>query len=220
MSGGLTADTPLVWALRRALQLLAFTLPLALLLLAVDVTDDNRLAAAMLQLGAVSGIGAGLTITYLSRLSEPWFPEPGRLAERWASAATATSFVVGVVALVTLASSSALGFDPSLQFLQLISALDIAWVVAAGAIGATWRFGRAAGWTVGTGLLFLCLWAVWRYLDAVGFDEFGGWLVDEDALMRLVLPYDMVAASIALGSVALGAPASAKRLSTSEADRL
>lgn len=217
MQGRLT-PIPLVWSLRRATQFLAVTLPAALLLLLVEVGDGNRLTVAMIQLGAIAVVGAGLAVVYIGRLDEPWFPGGGTVSERWASAAGATSFVVGVVALLTLASSSALRFEPSLQFLQLVSALDIAWVVAAGAIGATWLFGRPGGLAVGSALLALCLWAVWRYLDVVGFDETGGWLVDEDALRRLVLPYDMVAALVALGSVGLGAPASARRLRSQGVD--
>ena len=51
----------------------------------------------------------------------------------------------------------------------------------------------------------MCVWSIWRYLDQVGFTDSGGWLVDADALNRLVFPLDMAAAVIAIGSLWIGA---------------
>jgi hypothetical protein len=55
---------------------------------------------------------------------------------------------------------------------------------------------------VGAGLLVgvACVFSIWNYLRVVGFATDGGWLLDGGELMRLVLPFDMVAAIVA-GSV-------------------
>jgi hypothetical protein len=111
--------------------------------------------------------------------------------------------VTGVVGLVTLASSAALRYQPSLQFLQLLSALDIAWVVAAVIIGIRLGWGRAglvAGGVVGA----FCVWSIWNYLRVVGLAPDGGWELRGDELMRLVLPFDMAAAVVAIGLVGEG----------------
>ena len=62
-----------------------------------------------------------------------------------ASGVSVVFLVTGMVGLVTLASSAALQYPPSLQFLQLLSALDIAWAGAALVIGIyrAWRLPAA-----------------------------------------------------------------------------
>ena len=73
---------------------------------------------------------------------EPWFTHTRR---PWlASTASLVAAVVGFSALLTLATSAAARYDPSLQFLQLLSSLDIAWVVAALFIGARLLWGAVA----------------------------------------------------------------------------
>lgn len=104
----------------------------------------------------------------------------------------------GVVALVTLATAAALRFDPSLQFLQLLPALDIVWAGAALVIGVGWLRGRSAALAAGIILAVACVWSVWNYLRVVGFSSDGGWLVDRGEMMRLVLPFDMIAAAVAV----------------------
>jgi len=61
----------------------------------------------------------------------------------------------------SLATSAALRYDPSLQFLQLLSSLDIAWAATALALGARRRFGPrvAAGAELKLDLAF----AYWRW---------------------------------------------------------
>jgi hypothetical protein len=108
-----------------------------------------------------------------------------------------------VVALVTLATAAALRFDPSLQFLQLLSTLDIAWSVAALYFGVRWLKGETLGRMAGAMLAVVCIWSIWNYLRIVGFTDSGGWLVDAGALGRWVLPFDTAAALLALGSLVL-----------------
>ena len=69
-----------------------------------------------------------------------------RNIHRWGSILIAVPvaivIVTGVTALVTLATTAALRFEPSLQFLQLLSALDIAWVVAGTTLAVRSLWGR------------------------------------------------------------------------------
>jgi len=112
--------------------------------------------------------------------------------------------VTGAVGLVTLATSAALRYDASLQFLQMLSALDIAWAAAALTLGLLRRFGPGLA-TAGAAVLgVVCVWAIWRYLDVVGFGPDGEWIVSASDLNRLVLPYDMGAAVLALTAFSLG----------------
>jgi hypothetical protein len=133
-------------------------------------------------------------------LGQPWSPF-------WRGASSGISIVflvTGMVGLVTLASSAALGYPPSMQFLQLLSALDIAWAGAALAIGAYRAWGLGAAASFGTILGIVCIWSIWRYLDAVGFGPAGEWIVDEAALARYVLPFDVVAAAVGIGFFVFG----------------
>ncbi len=130
----------------------------------------------------------------------PWSPF-------WRSAASGVSvvfLVTGMVGLVTLASSAALRYPPSMQFLQLLSALDIAWAGAALVIGVYRVWGLPAAATVGTMLGIICVWSIWRYLDVVGFGPGGEWIVDSAALARYVLSFDVAAAAMAVGAFVFG----------------
>ena len=117
-----------------------------------------------------------------------------------ASGVVVIVLVTGVVALVTLASSAALRYPPSLQFLQLLSAVDIAWVVAAFVIGAGRAWGRSAGVIGGLLVGIVCVAAIYAYLGLVGFGPAGEWIVDGSALWTRVIPVDMAAA---LGAIAV-----------------
>ena len=110
----------------------------------------------------------------------------------------------GVVGLVTLASSVALGFDVSTQFLQLLSALDIAWVVAATVVGATRARGRTIGLVAGALIGLVCVWSISFYLSKVGFGPEGDWVVSGSALLRYVIPFDVMAAIVAIGVFVYG----------------
>ncbi len=130
----------------------------------------------------------------------PWYGSSGwTVGRRWF--ATAVSFIVivtGVTALVTLASSAALRFEASLQFLQLLSALDIAWVVAGTMLAVRWIWGSAASVLAGAMMATICVASIALYVAEVGLDPNGGWLVDGDALLRLVLPFDVAAPIITI----------------------
>ena len=142
-----------------------------------------------------------VTAVWLAPLAGPdWFL--GRAWSAWwrlvASGVTVVVITTGVVGLVTLASSAALQFPPSMQFLQLLSALDIAWAGGALVVGAHRAWGRAAAVTAGVVLGVVCVFAIWRYLDVVGFGPSGEWIVDGPALWRNVIPADTAAALVAI----------------------
>ena len=135
-----------------------------------------------------------------------WFL--GRAWSAWwrlvASGVTVVVITTGVVGLVTLASSAALQFPPSMQFLQLLSALDIAWAGGALVVGAHRAWGRAAAVAAGVVLGVVCVFAIWRYLDVVGFGPSGEWIVDGPALWRNVIPADTAAALAAIAVFTYG----------------
>lgn len=164
------------------------------------------LAIVVFHLAVLVGLGLVAVIRLAPLAGVDWF-EGQSWSPFWRSAASGISvvfLVTGMVGLVTLASSAALRYPPSLQFLQLISALDIAWAGAALVIGTyrAWRVPAAV--TAGTLLAIVCVWSIWRYLDVVGFGPAGEWIVDSEALARYVLPFDVAAAVMAIGAFVLG----------------
>lgn len=133
-------------------------------------------------------------------LGRPWSPF-WRLS---ASGVAIVFLVTGVVGLVALASSAALRYPPSMQFLQLLSALDIAWAATALIVGLHRGWGRWVAIAGGAALAVVCVWAIWRYLDVVGLGPDGAWIVDAGALFEHVLPYDTAAAIAAVAAFLLG----------------
>lgn len=199
---------PLERALILTVQWLVPALAASLLLLAVP-QPDHPLALFIVQLSVIVAFGVALAVQ-MTRLvaADDWFAgsgwPPGR--RRLAAASTLVAVTTGAVGLVTLASSAALRLEPSLQFLQLLSALDIAWAGAAVALGSYLRWGtRTAAWIGGTVLAILCVISIWRYLDIVGFTAVGGWKVSGSDLLRHVIPFDMVAAGVAIVLLWVGA---------------
>lgn len=187
------------------LPFLAVGLLAAVPMFLLPMTDDLLLAST-LHLSAVVLLGLAAAVVLAPLADDTWFAGTGlgRLMRSLASAAGVVALVTGMVALVTLATSAALRFQPSLQFLQLLSALDIAWAAAAIVIGAyRWR-GRAMAVVAGLLTGTVCIWSIWRYLDQVGFAEDGGWLLDGAELMRLVIPVDMVAGVVAIAVLVAG----------------
>ena len=186
------------------------------LLLAVP-TPHGSTPWILFHLSVIVAGGLALTMTLGRYLQNPWFPALAPVRSLLASAASIVVLVTGAVGIVTLASSAALRLDPSLQFLQLLSALDIAWVVGATAIGATLLKGRTVGWIAGSMMVAVCVWSVATYLMAVGYTPSGGWLVDGKAMWRYILPYDIAAAVIALTTLGFGVRAKASQTHADQA---
>jgi len=195
---------PIERALGTALRWVVVGALLGLPLFAISVAGHEA-GWSTAHLGALVAFEVGLALT-LAPLAdrEGWFESLQLFAGSIAAAASVVALVTGAAALVTLATSAALRFDPSLQFLQLLSALDIAWVVAASAIGARRLWGPAAGAGAAAVIAVFCVWSIWRYLDVVGVGADGEWLVDGGELMRLVLPNDMAAAAVAVAILVTG----------------
>jgi hypothetical protein len=190
-------------AIGRSIRWLLAGLIITPVLLAIP-TPHGSTPWILFHLTVVVTYGLSLTMRLVDDVRPPWFDGLGPARSLLASAASLVVLVTGVVGLVTLASSAALRLDPSLEFLQLLSALDIAWVLGATSLGATFIAGRAAGWVAGAVLVAVCVWSVATYLIAVGYTPSGGWLVDGDAMWRYILPYDTAAAIIAITTLLLG----------------
>lgn len=192
---------PLERALVTTVRWLVPALVVSLPLLVVPATDRPfGLLFAHLSLIVVFGIALAVRLAGQVEASG-WFVGTGWPAgrRRLAAASALVALVTGAVALVTLASSAALRLQPSLQFLQLLSTMDIAWTGGAIAIGSYLRWGtRRAAWIGGLVLGVFCLYSIWRYLDAVGFTPDGGWEVSRSDLIRYVIPFDVVAAVTAV----------------------
>lgn len=177
---------------------------------------DDPLKVVTVHLAIVVLFGFNLTLRVAPHATASWFHDGNRgVGTRLTfSGIVAVIIVTGVVGLVTLASSAALQLQPSLQFLQLLSALDIAWVVAALVIGGTRAWSRPVGMALGLSVGAFCIWSIWNYLRIVGFASDGGWLLDGSQLMRLVLPFDMAAALLAIGVFVVGTRRAAAATST------
>ncbi|MCL1600063.1 MAG: hypothetical protein M3112_00835 [Actinomycetia bacterium] len=197
---------PIERALLRTVPLLVTGLLLAIPLLLIDPGAD-LVVAFTVQLSVLVAFGLMLANVLVPLGTPQWFAGIGwsPFVRLIAGGIGLVVLVTGTVGLVTLASSAALGFDPSTQFLQLISALDIAWVGAAVTIGAYRAWGRR--WAVAGGAVIgvVCVWSIWTYLDHVGFGPDGEWIVSSPDLMRFVLPFDVVAAFTAVGVFLFGA---------------
>lgn len=165
----------------------------------------DLLTVAVVHLSAIVTFGFLLTVTLRAGADTLAAGRSDTTGSRFARAAAVVAIVTGVALVITLVSSSALGYEVSLQFLLVLSALDIAWVVAATYYGLRWRLGELGGLAGGTAIAVMCVWSIWRYLDQVGFTGSGGWLVDADALNRLVFPLDVAAAVIAVSALWIGA---------------
>ncbi len=201
------AGHPLEAALVRALRLLVAGGLGALVLLAVRApTEATAQPLLLTHLSGLVALGLAGAVWIAPLIDRPgWFPQLERVGRRWASAASLVAVVTGLVGLATLASSAALRFHPSLQLLQLLSALDIVWAGTALYLGVRWLAGTNWALVAGVGLGVFCVWSIWRYLDEVGLGPEGSWLVDGSALWRLVIPADVAAAVAALAMLGWGA---------------
>ena len=190
-------------ALIRSLRWLAGGLLVApLLLLVRQPAHDSLLAWSTTHTALLVALGFATMLDLARYVDEPMFTMISSMRlRRFATAGSLVALVTGVVALVTLATAAALRLDASLQFLQLLSALDIAWSVTALYFGVRWLRGELPARVAGALLSVVCIWSIWNYLRIVGFGANGGWVVDGSALLRWVLPFDTMAAVLALGSL-------------------
>ncbi|MEA3510797.1 MAG: hypothetical protein U9R51_05110 [Actinomycetota bacterium] len=199
------SDTPMERAVLATVPFLAIGLIASVPLLFVRWSSPP-LTIVIVHLAALVLLGLVAVIRLAPMAGNDWFngqswPPFWRLT---ASGISAVFLATGMVGLVTLASSAALRYPPSLQFLQLLSALDIAWAGAALVIGVyrAWRLPAAV--TAGIVLAIICVWSIWRYLDVVGFGPAGEWMVDSAALAKYVLPFDVAAAVMAIVAFVFG----------------
>ncbi len=200
-------ETILGTGLKRLLQ---WAIPLSLVALLLPAPDgDGLLRYALIHLTVIQIATFFFTIEMSPLTDEPWF---GHNKRPWlASSASLVAAVVGFSGLLTLATSAAARYDPSLQFLQLLSSLDIAWVVAALYLGARMLWGRPIALALGAVLIAACVLSIALYLNSVGFTSAGGWLVDGGEMMRFIIPADTVAALIATSVLLLASHRSERR---------
>ena len=206
MTGPHPVERVLALGTRRLFQ---WGIPLAIVALAFPApgADEGLLAYTLTHLAIIQVITFIFTIEISTLSDTPWFTH---LRRPWlASSASLIAAVVGFSALLTLATSAAARYDVSLQFLQLLSSLDIAWVVAAIYLGSRRLWGGRIGFAVGLALVAVCVWSIALYLQVVGFTDAGGWLVHGAQMLRIVLPADTLAAVISL-SVFISAARSAQ----------
>jgi hypothetical protein len=196
---------PIEQALVKALRWLIAGLVASVPLLFVDIGDDPTVAF-LVHLGVLVAFGVALSTALLPESGSDWFA--GSAWPEWtrfmASGIGIVVLTTGVVGLVTLASSAALRYDPSTQFLQLLSALDIAWVTAAVVLGAHRAWSRSAGIAGGIVMGIVCVWSIWYYLEAAAFGPKGQWVVSGSDLASRVIPFDAAAAIIAVGLFTFG----------------
>lgn len=197
---------PIEHILRTGLKrLLQWGIPLSAvaLVLPAPASDDGLLGYMLVHLGVAQVITLLFAIEVAPLTDRPWFPSVRR---SWlASASSVVAAVVGFSALLTLATSAAARYDVSLQFLQLLSSLDIAWVVAALYLGSRWLWGRRIGLILGGLLLAACVISIAIYLNVVGFTDEGGWLVSGGDMLRIVISSDLMAAAVSLSVLAAAA---------------
>jgi len=191
---------PIERALLRTVPWLAAGLIASLPLLFVP-PPKTPLTWFSLQLVLLVAYSLVLTFVLMPLGDEAWFAAMGwgPWLRAIASGIALVVLVTGTVGLVTLASSATLGLDPSLQYLQLLSALDIAWVAAAVMLGVYRTKGRALAVVAGSIVGIICVWSIWNYLNIVGFGPGGSWIGFGPDLIRYVIPVDVVSAFLAVG---------------------
>ncbi len=179
-------------------RLLLWGIPLAVITLIFPAPspDAGLLTYSLVHLGVLQLAALVFAAEITRSLDRPWF---SGIRRPWlASSASLVALVTGFAALLTLATSAAARYDVSLQFLQLLSSLDIAWVTAALFYGARRLAGPVVAWMAATALVVACIGSIAAYLVVVGFTPEGGWQVSSGDLMTIVLPADMTAAIISV----------------------
>lgn len=203
---------PLERAVLRSLVWLGAGLAAALPLLLVPASSDRRWDL-IIHLSLLVLFSLGLTWRLAPVEPDGWFAAApwSRFVRFLAASASLVVIVTGATALVTLASSAALRFEPSLQFLQLLSALDIAWVVGGTTLATSYLWGNRVAAAAGAMMSVICVMSIALYLGEVGLDPNGGWLVDGGQMLRLVIPFDIVAATLTVTLLVLAARRSVDR---------
>ncbi len=215
--GNASSSHPLETALGLSLKrLLQWGIPLSVigLVFKAPAPDDGLLVYKIAHLLVLQVAALVLAAELAHLLDRPWFATVRR---SWmASAASLIAVVTGFSALLTLATSAAARYEPSLQFLQLLSSLDIAWVTAALFYGAWKLWGRFSAWMLASLIVVACVASIAAYLNVVGFADSGGWLVDGSKLWTIVIPADMAAATVALSVLLVAGWRSANRPSSAD----
>jgi hypothetical protein len=169
-------------------------------------TDGARLVIVTAHLVVMTAAIWALTHRLAAVFDPPVFRGRSPFAQRLATDAALVALVTGFAALVTLAGSATLRYQPSLQFLQLLSVLDIAWTTSGFYLGVRRMSGRSwAGPAAGVFMGTMCVISLTRYLATIGFGADGGWDVQGAQMTRLVIPADVIAAVLTIGALVLGA---------------
>ena len=151
---------PVERSLLIAIRWLIPSVAIAIPLLAVNV-HNRLLLGATIHLSAVVVGTFWISLRLAPLADETWFVDLSTVGRREFAAATAIAAVAtGYAALTTLATSAALRLDASLQFLQLLSAIDIAWVVAATVVGTRWIWGERVSRVAGVSMSVVCVWSI------------------------------------------------------------
>jgi hypothetical protein len=202
----MTDDHNLEGAVFRAVGPLVFALLASVPLLLLPRQDD-RIFELLVHLIGLVAFSFALTWWLAPLADRSWFAGRHWLQanNRFVTNAAFIVIVTGATALVTLASSATMQYEASLQFLQLLSALDIAWVVSGTMLAVRLLWGRLASLAAGWMMSVVCVLSIAAYLDKVGLDDSGGWLVDGEQMLRLVIPFDVAAAIITIGLTLLAA---------------
>jgi hypothetical protein len=193
----------------RSLPWLAAGLAAALVvrILRGRLVSAPRITIFTVHLSAMLALVLTAALALVPLTSSKWFqnsglPEVGRLM---ASGASLTILLAAGIAAVSIASSAALGYRPSLSYLQLLASADAGMATAGTSVGLAWAFGPAVATLGGASVAAVCVWSIWRYLDVVGFEANGGWKVDKQALWRYVYPYDVAALMLVASAIVIGA---------------
>jgi hypothetical protein len=166
-----------------------------------------RVSVFTASLSAMLALVLAATLTLAHLASPEWYQGSGLSAvgRLIAAGVSLTLLLTAGISIVAVAGASALGYRPSLSYLQLLSAADAGMATAGTAIGLGWSFGPIAAALGGTFMAAVCVWSIWRYLSHVGFGPQGGWRVNREALWRYIYPYDIAALLVAIFSLAAGA---------------
>jgi len=199
--------SPIERALLTAIPWLIAGLVTAPLWLIFGEAGPTPTGLVVAQLSVLVGIGLSIAdrlAVYL--LDDGWFCGGGWTRSRRMVGAGVVLVIIptGAIGLISLASAAALRLDPSVQFLQLLSALDIVWAGAALLYGAFVLWGRLAARLAALVLGVACVASLWNYLRIVGFGQEGEWIVDGGRLLVIVIPFDMIAATVAIVVLTVG----------------